>query len=136
MSTVVVALVLFNLSSQKYLIVRRDRNQSGAGYWEFPGGKVETGESHERALQREIQEELSVLIDVSKLQFLSKNIHYYGPKCIDISFYLYETSQQMDLVLVDHDDFSWCDVNDLLTYKIAEADLPVIEQLKRMRVVG
>lgn len=136
MSTVVVAIVLFSSSSQKYLIVRRDQNQSGAGYWEFPGGKVEVGESPEQALQREIHEELNVSIDVVKLQFLSKNTHQYSTKAIDISFYLYQVSDEVPLVLVDHDDFAWCDVNDLLSYQIAEADLPVIEQLKKMRRVG
>lgn len=136
MSTVVVAIVLFSSSSQKYLIVRRDQNQSGAGFWEFPGGKVEAGETPEQALQREIHEELNVSIEVTGLRFLSKNLHHYNTKSIDISFYLYEVPHEVPLVLVDHDDFSWCDVDDLLNYHIAEADLPVIEQLKKMRRVG
>jgi 8-oxo-dGTP diphosphatase len=134
MSTVVVAIVLFSVSSQKYLIVRRDQNQSGAGFWEFPGGKVEAGETSEQALQREIEEELSFVIDVTQLQFLSQNIHQYGTKSIDISFYLYKVPHEVSLVLVDHDDFSWCDINDLVKYQIADADLPVIEQLKKMDV--
>lgn len=134
MSTAVVAIVLFSLSSQKYLIVRRDQNQSGAGFWEFPGGKVEAGETPEHALQREIQEELNVSIEVTKLRFLSTNLHHYKAKSISISFYLYEVPHEVPLVLVDHDDFSWCDVDDLLNYHIAEADLPVIEQLKKMDV--
>lgn len=134
MSTAVVAIVLFSSSSQKYLIVRRDQNQSGSGFWEFPGGKIEAGETPERALQREIQEELNVSIEVTKLRFLSTNIHHYKTKSISISFYLYEVPHEVPLVLVDHDDFSWCDVDDLLNYHIAEADLPVIEQLKKMDV--
>ena len=135
MSTVVVALVLLSSTSRKYLIVRRNQNQSGAGFWEFPGGKIEFGETPEVALAREIQEELTVSIDVKKLQFLSRNTHDYPFKSIDISFYLYQVSQEVPVVLVDHDDFVWCDVDDLLKYSIAEADLPVIEQLKKMRHV-
>jgi 8-oxo-dGTP diphosphatase len=136
MSTVVVALVLFSLSSRKYLIVRRDQNQSGAGFWEFPGGKVEVNETPEQALQREIHEELNVIINVTKLQFLSKNTHQYTAKSIDISFYLYQIPTEVPLLLVDHDDFKWCDVNDLLKHQIAEADIPVIEQLKKMGCAG
>ena len=135
MSTAVVALVLLSSTSRKYLIVRRDKNQSGAGFWEFPGGKVELGETPETALAREIQEELSVFIDISKLQFLSKNTHQYLTKTIEISFYLYSVLQEVPVVLVDHDSLVWCDVDDLAKYPIAEADLPVIEQLKKMRPV-
>ncbi len=136
MSTVVVALVLLCSASRKYLIVRRDKNQSGAGFWEFPGGKVEQGETLESALVREIQEELSLSIDVKRLQFLSRNTHQYLTKLIDISFFLYQVSQEIPVVLVDHDDFVWCDVDDLSKYSIAEADLPVIKQLKKTRPVG
>ncbi|MBC7753477.1 MAG: (deoxy)nucleoside triphosphate pyrophosphohydrolase [Moraxellaceae bacterium] len=136
MSTVVVALVLLSSASRKYLIVRRDKNQSGAGFWEFPGGKVEQGETLESALVREIQEELSLSIDVKRLQFLSRNTHQYLTKLIDISFFLYQVSQEIPVVLVDHDDFVWCDVDDLSKYSIAEADLPVIKQLKKTRPVG
>ncbi len=136
MSTVVVAIVLFSLSSQKYLIVRRDPRQSGAGFWEFPGGKIEFGETAETALKREIEEELSLSIDTAQLQFLSKNNHQYLAKNIEISFYLYQVPREVPIVLVDHDDFSWCDVNDLLSYQMAPADIPVVEKLKKMRHVG
>ena len=133
MSTIVVALVLFSSSSQKYLIVRRGENQSGAGFWEFPGGKVEVGESAEQALQREIKEELGLSIDPAKLDFLSQNTHQYGLKCIEISFYYYEILQEVPLVLVDHDHFAWCDVQDLLNFNVADADRPVIHQLMETR---
>ena len=136
MSTVVVAIVLFSLTSQKYLIVRRDQYQSGAGFWEFPGGKVESGETPQVALRREIMEELGVSVEISRLRFLSKNIHQYGSKKINISFYLYEIPHEIPLALVDHDDSKWCDVNDILKFKMADADIPVIEQLKKMRSAG
>lgn len=136
MSTVVVAIILYIPTSQKYLIVRRNSEQSGAGYWEFPGGKVEPDETPEVALQREIAEELQVDIDRQKLQFLFQNHHQYQNKNIDISFYLYELSQEIKLVLVDHDDFKWCDKERLLDYPIAAADIPVIKFLQeRERLV-
>lgn len=136
MSTVVVAIVLYNVTSKKYLIVRRNQNQSGAGFWEFPGGKVERGETPELALQREITEELSVVIDINRLQFISRSTHQYLTRTIDISFYLYEVQSEIPLILVDHDDSRWCDISDILNFQIAAADIPVIDQLKKMRHFG
>lgn len=133
MSTVVVAIVFFIQASQKYLIVRRNHEQSGAGFWEFPGGKVEPDETPFGALKREIAEELQVDIDVQKLQFVFQNHHQYQNKKIDISFYLYELPQEIPLVLVDHDDFKWCDRDRLFDYQIAPADIPVMKYLQERK---
>lgn len=132
MSTVVVAIIFNIKASQKYLIVRRNSDQSGAGCWEFPGGKVEDGESKEVALQREIYEELQVHVDPLKMEFMFQNVHQYQNKSIDISFYLYEVSKEIPLVLVDHDDFKWCDIHEIFNYKIAEADIPVMRYIQKV----
>ncbi len=136
MSTVVVAVVavVFKIkASPRYLIVRRNQAQSGAGYWEFPGGKVEPDESPEEALRREIEEELQVTIDTRRLSFLLKSLHQYTNKKIEISFYLYEIPAEVELVLVDHDDFKWCDLSEMLGYKIADADVPLIHHLQKLQ---
>ena len=44
----------------RYLMAQRPQGKVYAGYWEFPGGKVELGESHEQALVRELREELGI----------------------------------------------------------------------------
>lgn len=131
MSTVVVAVVFKIKASPRYLIVRRNQAQSGAGYWEFPGGKIELNETPEEALRREIEEELQVTIDTRRLQFIFKNEHHYTNKKIEISFYLYEIPAEIDLVLIDHDDFKWCDLNEMLDHQIAAADIPVIQYLQK-----
>lgn len=59
--TQVVALALFNPQREAYLIVKRGQDQSGAGKWEFPGGKIESHEGPKQALAREISEELSLV---------------------------------------------------------------------------
>ena len=48
----------------KFLIAQRNLNKAQGGLWEFPGGKVEKNESYERALKREIKEELNADIEV------------------------------------------------------------------------
>src|SRR5699024_11602007 len=63
---VVVGAAIFDQASQptKMLAARRKAPKSLAGYWEFPGGKVEPGESHTVGLRREIREELDVEVDI------------------------------------------------------------------------
>ncbi len=47
----------------RFLLTTRPKNKSYAGYWEFPGGKIEAGEKMEQALARELQEEIGIIID-------------------------------------------------------------------------
>ena len=55
----------------KILICRRKAGKQQAGLWEFPGGKIEKGESHQEALKREIQEELQ--INILPQEYITKN---------------------------------------------------------------
>jgi mutator protein MutT len=126
----VVAIVVFDRSSQKYLIVRRAPDQSGAGFWEFPGGKVEQGETESEALVREVEEELGFTVKPSDLHFLMRSQHAYPAKSVEIAFYLYEVNQALSFRLVDHDESTWCEARNLLNYNIAAADLSMVEYLK------
>ena len=67
------------------LIGQRPENQSLAGQWEFPGGKIECGESPEEALERELQEELGIEAQVGELKLAAT--HSYGDINILILFY-------------------------------------------------
>jgi mutator protein MutT len=55
------------LRGDRFLAARRSPSMTWSGYWEFPGGKVEEGESLDDALKRELQEELSIAIDAFSL---------------------------------------------------------------------
>jgi 8-oxo-dGTP diphosphatase len=70
MTTRVLLVVAAALYDQKgrILLARRPAGKALAGLWELPGGKLETGETPERALQRELQEELSITIDEKDLE--------------------------------------------------------------------
>ena len=69
----------------EFLVARRLEGTHLAGYWEFPGGKVHDGESHEQALQREIVEELNT--GVAGLQKIFHTSHAYPERTIELHFY-------------------------------------------------
>ena len=71
---------------QKILVGQRPENHSLAGLWEFPGGKVEIGESPEQALARELNEELGIEADIGTLKLACT--HSYGDVGIIILFYV------------------------------------------------
>ena len=70
----------------RYLITQRNSNAVLPGLWEFPGGKLEPGESFEQALQRELMEELGVRVTVGYSIF--EITHEYPTKTIHLRFFL------------------------------------------------
>ena len=71
--------------NNKFLIAQRNLKKSQGGFWEFPGGKVEAGETCEEALKREIKEEFDADIEVK--EYVGENIHHYPEKDIKLIFY-------------------------------------------------
>lgn len=69
----------------RFLVTRRQEGVHLAGLWEFPGGKIDDGETHHAALAREIREELDADIDVGDLVF--EITHPYGDRTVTLSFY-------------------------------------------------
>lgn len=111
---------------KRLLIVRRGPGQSGAGHWEFPGGKVERGESPEQALAREILEELDLPIRVGTL--FGEVEHAYPSKTIRLRLYWAE-SLHGDLKLTEHDAFKWMLPAEIDVLELSEADRPFVAQL-------
>ncbi len=124
----VVAAVIFRThdSEKKILTVRRGPDQSGAGAWEFPGGKVEAGESPIQALKREIEEELGLSVHVR--DYIGEVVHDYPAKSIRLSVYWAETEKE-ELVLVDHDAFKWSLPEEIQSADLSAADRPFLEKL-------
>jgi 8-oxo-dGTP diphosphatase len=124
----VVAIAFFRSRDQKYLICRRGPAESGAGAWEFPGGKIDADETETEALVREIQEELSVQIDSTQLKYVSAHVHQYETKKIHITLYKYDV-EILNYKLIDHDRAEWVKLSDIKSYNLAEADILFIDQL-------
>jgi 8-oxo-dGTP diphosphatase len=123
---VVAAVIHLARTPEKILIVRRGPGQSGAGFWEFPGGKVELGESPEQALHREIEEELGIRIHVQNL--IGEDVHHYPTKSIRLRVYKAEALQEK-LTLSEHDDFKWCLPSEINLEELSAADRPFIAKL-------
>ena len=115
-------------------IILRERRifatQRGYGewkdWWEFPGGKIEPGESTEDALKREIREELATEIEVEKLL---TTVEYDYPK-FHLTMHCYLcTIISGDLSLLEHEDARWLAIDELDNVKWLPADKDVIEKL-------
>lgn len=107
----------------KVLIAKRTTgNEEVIGKWEFPGGKVESGETEEQAIEREIKEEFDLVIKAEK--FLINNECRYPNKSIDLRLYSCKYISG-EFKLHDHSEYKWVEVNDLLNYDLALADIPL-----------
>ncbi len=108
------------------LIARRKRGDRQAGKWEFPGGKLEEGETPEVCLRRELQEEFS--IDVVVGGFVGHSSHRYSHREIELLAYRV-THLSGDFQLHDHEEIRWVLPADLPSYDFSAADIPIVTLL-------
>jgi 8-oxo-dGTP diphosphatase len=96
--------------------------------WEFPGGKMEAGETEEQTIIREIREELDMQIAV-KAKLLTVK-HTYPDFHLTMHTYMCETKQS-EPTLTEHLAFRWLSMDELEEMDWADADVPVVEVLKQ-----
>src|SRR5665811_1582207 len=125
---VVVAAII--VKDRKILCVQRGPHKFSyiSKKYEFPGGKVEKGESNEQALEREILEELKLNIEVERC-FLTVE-HEYPDFKILMHSYLCKSNGSQALQLTEHIDFKWLSVPNLDSLDWAAADIPIVEKLQ------
>jgi 8-oxo-dGTP diphosphatase len=111
----------------RVLACRRAPHKSLAGMWEFPGGKVEPGESDEEALVREIYEELSVDIRVGELAGTS--IEKAGELAIELVAYFVKLVAGTVVSSSDHDQLQWVSLDALDSVDWAPADIPLLANI-------
>jgi 8-oxo-dGTP diphosphatase len=109
------------------LVCRRAADRSAGGRWEFPGGKIEPGESAQQALQREIAEELGVMITVGAHLDTTTTIVDGTP--IELLCFLVDEFHPEPAASTDHDQLHWCPPEALPALNFAEPDLPAVRLL-------
>lgn len=109
------------------LICRRQQDTDLAGYWEFPGGKTEKGESEEECIVRECREELGIEIGIKSIY--AKTNYLYPDKWIDFTFYkAYIIKGEAKCYI--HQEMTWVKRNELSKYCFCPADKEIIEKLE------
>jgi mutator protein MutT len=113
---------------QEILLTRRKPDAHLANLWEFPGGKVEAGESLAMALQRELREELGIEVDV--IDEFYATVHHYPSRSVDLHFFNCRIVDGEPRAL-DVAEFRWVNSSDLHGYEFPEADRELVERLAR-----
>ena len=112
----------------KVLIARRPVDGLLGGLWEFPGGKVEAGESHAQALTRELKEELEITTETGEL--LGKYNHAYTH--FKVTLYAYHTRVTAgEIKLLQASEARWVDLIDLDAYPMGKIDRMISRDLVR-----
>lgn len=109
----------------KILLAQRPEGKAMAGLWEFPGGKLEDGETPEHALSRELTEELSITVATDLLEPFSFVSHSYADFHLLMPLYICR-SWSGTLTSREGQNLAWVEPTALDSYPMPEADLPLI----------
>ena len=113
----------------RFLICQRPAHKARGLMWEFPGGKVEPGETLAQALRRECREELAVDLAVSA-PFMDV-IHAYPDLTVHLTL-LEAAIQSGEVQALEHNDLRWITVDQLDDYAFCPADQVLLEKLKQV----
>ncbi len=112
----------------RIMLAQRPPDKKLGGLWEFPGGKVEPGESAEAALHRELQEELGCTVRIT--QTLTPFVHAYDWGSIELIPFVCElTAESPEPHPHEHTALAWVERAELLSYELAPADVPLLKGL-------
>lgn len=121
------------VKDHKIFAARRKVGAHLAGFWEFPGGKLEAGETPEQCLARELHEEFRIVTRVGA--YVGESIYDYGSKVVRLMAYEAEHLSG-DFELIDHDELRWLALDELNSVEWAPADIPLVEQYQAMALTS
>lgn len=113
---------------QKELFATQRGYGDWKGWWEFPGGKLEAGETPEQCIEREIQEELSTKV---KAQKIIGTVEYDYPEFHLTMYCILCTIIQGELKLLEHESAQWLTKETLRSVKWLPADLELLNQIEQ-----
>jgi len=129
MKTILVSAVALIDKDGRVLLAQRPEGKSMAGLWEFPGGKVETGETPEAALIRELEEELGINTWSSCLAPLTFASHGYDDFHLLMPVFACRKWEGIPRPR-EGQTLKWVAVNEMRDYPMPPADIPLIAMLR------
>jgi len=116
----------------RIFIAKRVADDPLRNKWEFPGGKVEPGETPEECVRREVFEELGITVEIE--EFICSTEYQYDHEHVELSAYtVHCTSGNPEPA--HYQEMKWVEPADLLHYEFPEANVPIIEKLIQMRSI-
>lgn len=110
----------------RFLIAQRAKKDALYGKWEFPGGKVEEGETFQECLKRELFEEFGIVAQIGVYMCSSFFVHKNNPMEM-LAFRI--LSYEGDFELREHQQIAWVLPHEFKNYDFPEPDLPIIEKI-------
>jgi 8-oxo-dGTP diphosphatase len=127
MSPLIVTAALLRKDS-RILITKRPADKQQGGFWEFPGGKLQSNERPQQALQRELREELDLEVEVGAIFEVVYHRYDWGPVLILV----YECHPLSEVIRnLEVDDHRWLSLEQLPEYDLLAADQPIVDKLLR-----
>ncbi|MCA3269925.1 MAG: (deoxy)nucleoside triphosphate pyrophosphohydrolase [Alphaproteobacteria bacterium] len=120
--------VLIDERTGRFLISQRPPGKQYAGYWEFPGGKVNMGESPEAACVRELREELNIDIALEALEPWTFLAHTYPEYQVIMLLYVCR-HWSGELIGLEGQAFQWVTADEAKSIKILPGDVPLLPKL-------
>ena len=114
------------LKEDEVFIALRLADKHQGGFWEFPGGKVESGESFELALKRELQEEVGITL--GSCQHFETLEYDYGDKQVRLHFYKVDDFSGVACG-VEGQEVAWVSLARLADFQFPQANRPIVERL-------
>ncbi len=112
----------------RFLIARKKNGKPLAGFWEFPGGKLESGELPATGIIREISEELNI-----RLEAPEEYCRYYYSNTEKTIEFIFFTAQKGygEIVLTDHDAIAWVTIEEISSFPLAPADEIAVDIIRK-----
>lgn len=118
--------------NDKILIAHRNSSGQMCNRWEFPGGKVEEGETDSQAIIREMNEEFGITVEV--LQKITTGTFFHNGKERQLDVYLIKVPHdgiEKKYVLTEHTEYEWVGINEIPKDNFVDSDLAVYPQIRK-----